>query len=105
MFKKRILPLLAFISFLLTAAQGFADSDFKIDGEKIYLDSFSQVIVNNSGIFFCADGEFYRTESVYYDDKGFYVPVAPMYWVCKNGHINPIYVYPCPKCGAGLPGT
>lgn len=79
--------------------------DYTCDGERIYLDSPNQIVMNTKGIFFCADGEFYRTESVGHDTSGFYVPLAPMYWVCKNGHVNPLYVYPCPKCGAGSPGT
>lgn len=92
----------------LTSSQVFSNEDsyLKIspNNSKIYVNS-TDVVINQYGIYFFSDGECFKANSLIRDENGLSVVAAPMYWTCKEGHINPLYVYPCRICGKGLPGT
>lgn len=93
--------------FTLCCFTVFANENSKLkiseDGSRIYLDP-AQVVVNQNGIFFFADGQYYPTQMLVHDEQGLSIYAAPMYWTCKRGHVNPLYVYPCRICGLGAPG-
>lgn len=82
----------------------FGNAKIEPQMNKYYIDA-SQVLINENGIFFLSEGTYHPINDLSHDENGFNISLAPMYWVCKNGHVNPLYVYPCSKCGAGAPGT
>lgn len=91
--------LILFLLLISVAAFGLETNTSCTD--KLYL-SASEIVMDTHGIFFYASGEYHRTSFVGFDENGLYVPLAPYYWVCANGHINPTIYYPCPQCGSGM---
>ena len=95
---------LLILAFCTGATLAYGTIKIEPQANKYYIDP-SQILINENGIFFFADGTQNPINELNHDENGFNISLAPMYWICKNGHINPLYLYPCSKCGAGAPGT
>lgn len=80
-----------------TLKSDFLSESMEVKRISINLD---QLVLMEEGMFVNLSGNLFPVEYIGYDTQGYYA--VPLYWICKNGHIQPLHTWgKCRKCGEG----